>query len=213
MNRDEANDFEFFFASGGGNLDFIAHLAIEKGAADGRSGGDEPLFDVGFLTADELVFDLNLALQVKYNYAGAIAGTIFRNVGEIEHAEVAHALFELADFGVDVTLALLGVFVLGVFGEVTVGAGDGDFLGELDVELVLESVDFLLQLVLNFRERISHSFATCIEKNDAEFGRAELRQRDIIRARERGGQGKGRAVGTILCKAGIISRLYEVGGH
>ena len=83
-----------------------------------------------------------LALQVKYNNAGAVAGTILGNIGEIEHAEVAHALFEMADFGVDVTLAFFGVFVLGVFGEVAVRASDGDFLGKLDVELVLESDRF-----------------------------------------------------------------------
>jgi hypothetical protein len=37
--------------------------------------------------------------------------------------------------------------------------------------------------------------AACSEKNDAQFGRAELRQEDIIRWSEMGGQGEGEAGG------------------
>ena len=138
VNGDEANDFKFLFASGCGNLHFVANLPVEQRAADGRSGGDETLFDVGFFAADELVFDLNVALHVKHNNTRTIAGAVFGYVGEIEHAEITHALFKLADFGVDVALALLGVFVFGVFGEVAVSASNGDLLGEFDVELMLE---------------------------------------------------------------------------
>ena len=179
MNGDETHDFKFFFASRRGDLHFIANLTIEKSTADGRSSGDETLFGVGLLAADELVFDLNVALQVKYNYAGTIAGTVLGDVGEVEHAEIAHALFELADFGVDVTLSFLGVLVLGVFGKVAMCACDSDFLGELDVELVLEVVDFLLDLMFDFSNRVSHSLATLTEKNDAEPGLAELRYRTL----------------------------------
>jgi len=189
MNGDEANDFEFFLASGGGNLHFIANLPIQKGAADRRSRGDEALFDIGFFTADELVFHLNIALHVKHNNARAVAGTVFRDVGEIEHAEIAHALFELANFGVDVALAFFGVLVLGVFREVAMGASYRNFLGKLDVKLVLERIDFLLKLSFNLCNRVSHSLAACIEKNDAEPGSAELRLENIIRGREMGGQG------------------------
>ena len=39
----------------------------------------------------------------------------------------------MADAGVDEALAFLGIFVLGVFGEVAVGAGDCNFLGQVDV--------------------------------------------------------------------------------
>ncbi len=191
MNGDEANDFEFFLASGGGNLHFIANLTIQKRATDGRSGGDKTLFDVGFFAADELVFDLNVALQVKYKYAGAVARTVPGNVTEIEHAKIAHALLEIADLGVHVALALFGVFVLRIFREVTVRASYGDFLGQLDAELMFERIDFLLELVLDFCQRVSHSFATCSEKNDAEFGQAELRHATIIRWREMGGQEAG----------------------
>src|SRR5580704_954609 len=158
VNGEKTDDFEFFFAGGSEHLHLVADLAIEQRAADGRGGGDHSLLDVGFLAADELVLDFLALLNVHHNDARAIAGTVFRNIGEVQHAEVAHALFELADFGVDVALALLGVFVLGVFGKVAVRAGDGDFLGKFDVEFVLQGVDFLLELLFNFGERVRHSY-------------------------------------------------------
>lgn len=175
VNGDKTHDFKFFFASRRGDLHFITDPAIEKSAADGRSGGDETLFGVGFLAADELVFDLKVALEVKHNNARTITGTVLGDVGEVEHAKIAHALFELADFGVDVALPFLGEFVLGVFGEVAVRTGDSNFLGEFDAELVLECIDFLLDLLFDLCEMVSHSLAAFTEKNDAEPGLAELR--------------------------------------
>src|SRR6266478_1097721 len=158
VNGEKTDDFEFFLARRGEHLDLVADLAIEQGAADGGRGGDHSLFDVGFLAADELVFDFLALLHVNDYDARAVAGTVFRNIGEVQHAEVAHALFELADLGIDVALALLGVFVLGVFGEVSVRAGNGNFLGEFDVEFVLQGVNFLLELLFNFGKRVRHSF-------------------------------------------------------
>jgi len=37
-----------------------------------------------------------------------------------------------------------------------VSAGDGDFLGKLDVQLVRELFDFILQLFLNLSQWIGH---------------------------------------------------------
>jgi len=68
-------------------------------------------------------------LDVHHHDARAVAGTVFRNIGEVQHAEIAHTLFEMPDFGVDVALALFGVFVLGVLRKVAVRAGDGNSLG------------------------------------------------------------------------------------
>src|SRR5579859_427257 len=158
VNGEKADDFEFFLAGGSEDLDLVADLAIEQSAADGRGGGDHSPFNVGFFTADELVFDFEALLDVNHDDARAIAGTVFRNVGEVQHAEVAHTFLELADFGVDVALALLGVFVLGVFGEVAVRTGDSNLLGEFDVEFVLQGINFLLELLFNFGKRIRHSF-------------------------------------------------------
>src|SRR6266481_3076985 len=158
VNGEKADDFEFFLAGGGEHLHLVADLAIEEGAADGGRGGDHSLFDVGFFAADELVFDFLALLHVDDYDARAVAGTVFRNIGEVQHAEVTHALFEVADFGIDVALALLGVLVLGVFGEVSVGASYSNLLGKVDVEFVLQRVNFLLELLFDFGKRVRHSF-------------------------------------------------------
>ena len=55
----------------------------------------------------------------------------------------------MGDLEIDVALAFLGEFVLGVFGEVAVRASDGNFLGKLDAELVGELIDFVLELFLD----------------------------------------------------------------
>src|SRR6267378_1442144 len=61
-------------------------------------------------------------------------------------------------FGIDVALALLGVLVLGVFGEVPVGASYSNLPGKVDVEFVLQRVNFLLELLFNFGKRVRHNF-------------------------------------------------------
>ncbi len=55
----------------------------------------------------------------------------------------------MGNLEINVALAFLGVFVLGVFGEVAVGSGDSDLLGKLDAELMRELVDFVLEFFLN----------------------------------------------------------------
>jgi len=132
VDGDEADDFKFLFARGRRDFDFVADLAVEQGLADGRSGGDEALLGVDFLTADERVFDFCVALYVEHSEPRAISRAILRDIGEVQHAQIAHALLEMGDLEVDEALALLGEFVLGVFGEVAVGACDSDFLGKLD---------------------------------------------------------------------------------
>jgi hypothetical protein len=156
VNGDEANDFKFLLAGWGGNLNFIANFAVEQRLADGRGRGDHSLFDVSLFGAYELVFDFDLALDVQHDDARTVTGTILWDVAEIEHAEIAHALFELADAGVNEALALFGKLVLGVFREVAVGPGDGNFLGQLYAELVLERSDLVLEFLLNVLEWVGH---------------------------------------------------------
>src|ERR1700730_432775 len=156
VNGDEANDFKFLLAGWGGNLNFIANFAVEQRLADGRGRGDHSLFDVSLFGAYELVFDFDLALDVQHDDARTVTGTILRDVAEIEHAEIAHAPFELADAGVDEALALFGKLVLGVFGEVAVGPGDSNLFGQLDTELVLERADLVQELLLDVLEWVGH---------------------------------------------------------
>jgi len=106
--------------------------------------------------AHECVFDFCVALQVQNGESGTVAGAVFRDIAEVQHAEIAHTLLEMADLEVDVALAFLGVLVLGVFREVTVSAGDSDLLGKLDAELVGELVDFVLELFLDLGEWVGH---------------------------------------------------------
>src|ERR1700674_1124614 len=132
MNGDEPDDFEFLLSRWSCDLNFIADLAVEQSFSDGGRRGNVAFFGVGFFGADELVLDLHLAMDIEHDDARAVAGTVFWNIAEVEHAEIAQALLELGDAGVDIALALLGELVLGVFGEVAVGAGDGNLLGKLD---------------------------------------------------------------------------------
>src|SRR6267378_2905535 len=131
VDGDEADDFKFLLAGGRGNFDFVADLTVEKSLADGGGGGDETLLGVDFLAAHECVFDFCIALHVQNGEPGTVAGAVLRDIAEVQHAEIAHALFEMADLEVDVALAFLGVLVLGVFGEVAMSAGDSDLLGKL----------------------------------------------------------------------------------
>src|SRR5262249_4997693 len=101
--------------------------------------------------------------------ARAVPGAVFGNVVEVEHAEVAHALFEVRDFGVYVGLPLFCGLVLGVFGKVAVGAGDSNLLGKLDVQLVREHVNFLLQLLFDPADLVRHGFSCWLAKFAVSF--------------------------------------------
>ena len=156
VDGNKTHNFKFLGPGRSGYFYFVAHFAIEQSPADGRGGGDKTLLGVGFFRADQLVFDLDVAVCIQHNDAGAVAGTIFGDIGEVEHAEIAHALFKLADASVDEALALLGKLVFGVFGEVAVGPGYRNFLGKVDAALVLEGGEFVLNFLLNFLQWIRH---------------------------------------------------------
>src|SRR5262245_9683211 len=157
VNRAQFDDFEFFRAGRRGNFHFIPNLAVEKRAADGRRRRNMALFDVSFLAAYQAVFDANVALRVNNHNPGAVARTVPGDIAEVQQPEVAQAFFELADARVDETLPLLGVFVLGILGEVAMRPRDRNFLGQLDVQLVFELVDLFLQLLLHLRDRVGHA--------------------------------------------------------
>ena len=67
-----------------------------------------------------------------------------------------HALVQLGEPRSHVTLALLGVLVLRVFGKIAMGARNFDFFRQFVVELVLQGGDFVLELFLNFLCKINH---------------------------------------------------------
>ncbi len=94
----KSNNFEFFLACRGGYLHFVAHFAVKQSPADGRGCGDQALFDVGFFAANQLIFNLCVTLHIQNDQARAITSAVLRNVGQVEHAKVAHALFEVCRF-------------------------------------------------------------------------------------------------------------------
>jgi len=141
MDGGEFEDFEFALAVGGDHGGGVADLFAEEGAADGAGGGDEALGDVGLFAGDELVGDLFVLGAVEDDDGGAVADAVAGDVVEVDHGELAHALLELAEAGVDELLALLGGVVLGVFAEVSEGDGLLDLGRELDGELLLQDPD------------------------------------------------------------------------
>src|SRR5260370_18718573 len=164
VDGEEADNFKFFLARGRGNFDFVADLAVEQGLADRRSRGDEPLIGVSFLAAHQRIFDFRVALEVHNGEPGTVSRAVLGDIAEVHHAEIAHAFLEMGNLEVDVALALLGELVLGVFGEVSVGAGNGDLLGELDAELVRELIDFVLELFLNFGKWVGHGIRSSVHQ-------------------------------------------------
>ena len=93
----------------------VAEFLADERAADGRGGRDEALGDVRLLAGDELVGELFVLGRVEDNDGGAEADLIAWDVREVDHSELAHALLELAEAGVDELLTLLGGVVLGIF--------------------------------------------------------------------------------------------------
>jgi len=104
-----------------------------------------PLVTSDFFAGDEFVGDVLFLGAVEDDDGGTKADFVAGDVVEVDHGELAHALFELAEAGVDELLALLGGVVLGVFGEVTEGDGLLDLRGEFGGELVFEGFDLLFE--------------------------------------------------------------------
>ena len=73
MNGDETNNFEILLSRGSGDLNFVANLSVQERPADRRGGGDEPLFGVGFLGANQFVLDLDVFIGVEDEDARAVA--------------------------------------------------------------------------------------------------------------------------------------------
>ena len=118
MDGGELEDFELALAVGRDDRGYVADFFANEAATYGRRGGDEAVEDVGFFGHDELVGDLFVLGAVENDHCGPETYPVVRDVGEVHHGELAHALFKLAETGVDEDLALLGHVVFGVFGKV-----------------------------------------------------------------------------------------------
>src|SRR5579872_4737497 len=105
----QANDFEFLDPSWRLDFYFVAYVAPEKRLSNGRGCRDQTLRDVGFLGADQLILDLDGFLDVQHPYARPVAGPVGWNIIEVQHADVAQPLFQLAEARRNVALALLRI--------------------------------------------------------------------------------------------------------
>src|SRR6185437_5875804 len=114
----EFENFQLTLAIGGDDGGHVADLFADEAAANRRGGGDESLIDVGLLAGDEFVFDLLILGAVVNGDGRAKGGAVPGNVGEVDERELGHALFKLAEAGVDELLALLGHVVFGVFAQI-----------------------------------------------------------------------------------------------
>src|ERR1700730_12156819 len=80
------------------------------------------------------------------------------------------------------SLAFTGVFVFGIFRKIAVGSRDSDLFWQIHIHLVIERVDFHLQLAFNFCQWVGHIFTPITSvmsdfrvKKYAESGNAKLR--------------------------------------
>ena len=149
MDGGELEDLEFALAVGGDDGGDVADLFAEQGAADGGGGRDEALGDIGLFAGDELVGELFFLGAVEDDDGGAIADFVAGDVIEVDHGELAHALFKLTEARVDELLALLGGVVLGVFGEIAEGDRLLDLRRQLRRELALQQLNLFFQSLLN----------------------------------------------------------------
>src|SRR5690606_37794616 len=98
----------------------------DHGPRDGRGDGDPALFHVGFVFADDLVTAFFLGVLVDHGDGGAEFHLIAGQLGHVDDLGAADLVLDLGDLALDPALALLGRVILGVFGQVAVGARFGD---------------------------------------------------------------------------------------
>src|SRR4029077_344504 len=99
VNRFQTNQLEFFYTRRRLHLYFVAFPPTQQGPADRRSRGDQSLRRVGFFAGHQLVFNFGGFVHVAQPNARPVSSAIVRNIAEIQHAEIAHALLELAQPG------------------------------------------------------------------------------------------------------------------
>src|SRR5580692_7160417 len=133
VNRFQTNQFEFFYASRRLHLHFVAFPPTQQGPADRRSRGDQSLRRVGFFAGHQLVFNFGGFVHVAQPDARPVSGAIARNIAEIQHAEIAHTLLELAQTSRNEALALFGVFVFRILRKIPVSPRLHQFLGQLEI--------------------------------------------------------------------------------
>ena len=115
------------------------------GAAEGGVVGELELHGVGFLRAGDAVLGL-LAMLVLNNHGAAQTHPAVGFVLVFNDDGVGQNVLDLGDAAVELGLLVLGGIVLGVFGQVAVGAGFGDHGGDFALTGGFQVIQFLFQV-------------------------------------------------------------------
>src|SRR5436190_8664238 len=135
-------------AAGRGDLDGLALLVADDGLADRRLVRELILRRVRFGRADDLVLDRLLSGDVAQPDLRADRDDVLRHVLFADDLGVAELLLELRDPMLEQRLLVLGVVVLGVFGDVAELTRDPDTVGDLAALVVRQVLDLLLELLV-----------------------------------------------------------------
>ena len=123
----------------------LARGFADDGAAEGGVVGELELHGVGFLGTGDAVLGL-LAVLVLNNHGAAQAYPAAGFVLVLDDDGVGQNVLDLGDTAVELGLLVLGGVVLGVFGQVAVGAGFGDHGGDFALTGGFQVIQFLFQV-------------------------------------------------------------------
>ena len=128
------------------DFDRVAGFLVEKRAADRRGRGDEPLRRIGVFGHDELKHQL-LAVALDDVERRSETGAIGRNAIDVDQRDLGDALLQHADPRLDQALPLFRRVVLRVLAQVAQLARALDLLRQLELQLAIERLDFVLEFL------------------------------------------------------------------
>jgi len=110
-----------------GRVDFnnIAEFFTDQRTRKRRGNRKPPVFNVGFMFADNLVNGL-LVVIIKNGNRRTEHDAVTRQFGRINDVAAAKDRFQFFNTAFDKALLFLGVLVLGIFGQVTMRACFGN---------------------------------------------------------------------------------------
>src|SRR6267142_2566056 len=115
VHRGEADDFES--AGSRGNLYFhgIAFTFIQKASADRGRCGYQTCVGICVFARHELVGDFFVLVHIKYDDRRSQRDPVSRNLVEVDHRQIRHALLELTQTDADEILPLARGLIIRIF--------------------------------------------------------------------------------------------------
>src|SRR6185369_9959217 len=128
--------------------------------------GDVPLLEVHGVAEDEVVGLLQAGLLVAHVDGRTEADLVVRDLRDVDGRQLAQALTELPETGLDELLPLESSLVLAVLAQVAHLDRFPDLIGKRDVELELELLDLVPKLLFQLFDHGAPDCVTTI-KGDA----------------------------------------------